>query len=428
MLKLGIRKHLRIAIHAHLAAATILALALASAQAQAPQPPVSAGTAAGGTASEGKPPPTPPKIVAVMNEQGETGKDIELSINDDLYIQVAPRRHFDPDGYRLQLNGYEMGLKARYDDVRNAFVFSLERLKEGSAAAEKENKAAWSHILGEPDGWTRQVRLAVFAKGASEPLASEPGATEFNLIVIHKKIFWLSIVAVGVLLWFLYKWAVRTPLLRDRVVDGIPPNQRMFSMGRSQMAFWFVLIVVCFLFIFAVTWDYNSLTSQTLTLMGIAAATALGSVAVDRSKDSPDMKAIRSAEAQLGKAMGLDVPISGIKGLESVDRRIAELEALPPPRSLDQARQLSELSDARTEYNRAIEPYRTKGSWWKDVIEDESGPTIHRFQIFVWTIILGFIFLVEVHRDLAMPTFSETLLALMGISGLTYLGFKLPEK
>jgi hypothetical protein len=44
-----------------------------------------------------------------------------------------------------------------------------------------------------------------------------------------------------------------------------------------------------------------------------------------------------------------------------------------------------------------------------------------------WTLILAVVFLSHVYRELAMPQFSETLLALLGISAGTYLGLKLPE-
>ena len=64
----------------------------------------------------------------------------------------------------------------------------------------------------------------------------------------------------------------------------------------------------------------------------------------------------------------------------------------------------------------------------KDLLTDVNGITLHRFQILIWTLVLGFLFVLGVYRDLAMPEFSGTLLALMGISSGTYLGFKIPER
>jgi len=64
----------------------------------------------------------------------------------------------------------------------------------------------------------------------------------------------------------------------------------------------------------------------------------------------------------------------------------------------------------------------------RDVMSDQTGISIHRFQMFAWTLILGVIFIASVYKNLEMPEFSATLLGLMGISSGTYLGFKVPEK
>jgi ABC-type Mn2+/Zn2+ transport system permease subunit len=62
-----------------------------------------------------------------------------------------------------------------------------------------------------------------------------------------------------------------------------------------------------------------------------------------------------------------------------------------------------------------------------DILSDENGISFHRFQITVWTLVLVVIFGFVVYETLGMPTFDEKLLALMGISSGTYLGFKFPE-
>ncbi|HEY6139181.1 MAG TPA: hypothetical protein VI670_15565 [Thermoanaerobaculia bacterium] len=64
----------------------------------------------------------------------------------------------------------------------------------------------------------------------------------------------------------------------------------------------------------------------------------------------------------------------------------------------------------------------------RDVMSDPTGISLHRFQMFAWTLILGVIFVGSVYHNLEMPQFSATLLGLMGISSGTYLGFKVPEK
>jgi hypothetical protein len=60
-------------------------------------------------------------------------------------------------------------------------------------------------------------------------------------------------------------------MLRDwgpRTVNGDKqPIPNAFSLGRVQMAFWFLLIVLAFLFVWLVTGDYSPLNTSTLTLI-----------------------------------------------------------------------------------------------------------------------------------------------------------------
>ncbi|HVD99086.1 MAG TPA: hypothetical protein VNB90_12840 [Cytophagaceae bacterium] len=66
--------------------------------------------------------------------------------------------------------------------------------------------------------------------------------------------------------------------------------------------------------------------------------------------------------------------------------------------------------------------------FFKDIISDQNGVSIHRFQMVVWTLILGAFFLRSVMINLAMPQIDDSMLILMGISSGTYLGLKIPEK
>ena len=70
----------------------------------------------------------------------------------------------------------------------------------------------------------------------------------------------------------------------------------------------------------------------------------------------------------------------------------------------------------------------TAQSWLSDLLTDANGISFHRLQMVIWTFVLGIVFIQQVLSNLALPDFDATLLALMGISSGTYLGFKLPEQ
>jgi hypothetical protein len=67
--------------------------------------------------------------------------------------------------------------------------------------------------------------------------------------------------------------------------------------------------------------------------------------------------------------------------------------------------------------------------FFNDVLTNPSGEiNLHRYQIFVWTLVLGLIFIFEVLTKLKMPEFEQNLLALQGISSTTFLSLKSQEK
>jgi hypothetical protein len=65
-----------------------------------------------------------------------------------------------------------------------------------------------------------------------------------------------------------------------------------------------------------------------------------------------------------------------------------------------------------------------------DILSDDNGVSLHRFQNFVWTIIAIAIYLYKVYNissGCILPELSDTLLALTGISSATYLMLKSKE-
>jgi peptidoglycan hydrolase CwlO-like protein len=196
------------------------------------------------------------------------------------------------------------------------------------------------------------------------------------------------------------------------------------------MAVWFFLVVSSFLFLYVITDDYNTLTEQAVMLIGIGSGTALGAAVID-----------------VGKRNVLDRERESLAGLEGETQklkdRIAENQKSTqddPERNSQDQPTLNELTSKLAEMNvRRVEAEtRVKhagavlikdgsSNGFMDLLTDANGISFHRFQMVVWTVILIILFFDGVYRNLAMPEFNATLLALMGISSGTYLGFKIPE-
>jgi hypothetical protein len=252
----------------------------------------------------------------------------------------------------LYIEGRDTGNQPTGIDYdRGTMTFILDR--------NEENEDLWQPLLYNPlFDPTVTVRVNVGIHG-DRPLPRVVGA---NTRVQLQKIFfnwsialWLGVllVIVGALLF----WARNSDMLRDgKAIDGV---QQPYSLARTQMAWWLLLIIIGYNYIWLVTGDRDTIAPSLLALMGISAVTAIAS------------------------------------------------EAIPTK-------------------NRSH-----TGSWgfWRDLVTDEHGAVaLDRFQIVAWTIVLGGIFLNAVIWELNMPEFSATMLALMGLSSGTYIGFKLPTK
>jgi hypothetical protein len=94
---------------------------------------------------------------------------------------------------------------------------------------------------------------------------------------------------------------------------------------------------------------------------------------------------------------------------------------------MESEKKLNEVIETIPRYSVENTIYFSK-SFFKDLVSDCTGVSLHRFQIAVWTLVLSVIFIYSVWSTLKMPAFNDTLLALMGISSGTYIGFKIPEQ
>ncbi|HSL02253.1 MAG TPA: hypothetical protein VK901_01770 [Nitrospiraceae bacterium] len=88
---------------------------------------------------------------------------------------------------------------------------------------------------------------------------------------------------------------------------------------------------------------------------------------------------------------------------------------------------LGEIKAKIAELSLPPAPAQSAG-FWQDICDDGNGMSFHRVQVVIWTVVLGTVFIRSVANGMSLPEFSETLLALLGMSNGTYLGFKIPEK
>ena len=305
-----------------------------------------------------------------------------------------------------------------------------------------DSAAVWKHVFANPfeEGWQREIALNVGWQDQGA-FPGKPSVQKINLFPEGWAFFFLVLLLA--LLAIFAGLAINSGLLRDSPpppdtvkVTGDqldrtqpPPDAGPYSLARTQAAWWLFIILAAYILIGLVTGNFaTSINSTALTLLGIGAATAVGSVVISQSKKEDQQARARTLLRRITDLQELGtlnaVAVANRTPVQA--SRHAELSqtypeaARAPPAGLD-------ASIRRNAVDYAVATNQGSSGFLLDILSDADGVSVHRFQLFAWTIILGVVFVSGVLHEVAMPVFSATLLGLMGLSAGTYLGLKIPE-
>jgi hypothetical protein len=275
-------------------------------------------------------------------------------------------------------------------------------------------KAVWALVLARPSTTPRNIDVSI-GYDDSYPF---PGTTmPFRSLAVTYAV--LSIVfIVALLVGFIYLfWG--SGICRDgkpsipEDITGVDPLASRalgpFSLSKVQAAVWFFAILGAYLLIVAATHDISGTMNATaLTLMGIGAATVVGSAAIQGNQS-------QAADA----AQQEDVARRLAQQIKELQAKLIARTGTGDERIIKRS-----LRDSEFAFKRAT---NQSTGLWNDIVSDANGVNFHRFQMAAWTIVLAAIFTIAVTRVLAMPDFDNTLLALQGLSAGTFLGLKITE-
>lgn len=282
------------------------------------------------------------------------------------------------------------------------------------ALSDANERKKWIDIVNEAR--VHQNGRILLSVGQNSTMQPFPSSVGLSLIVYPWYTRGVEVLLV-VLLVVLIVLARRTELLRD-TTRGKPqlPLRAPLSLGRMQMAWWFYLVVASYLYIWLITGETNTLSASVLGLIGISAGTGLSAIFVDQKKISDEQSQLAQLQAERA----------------ALDSRIKNLNPNPvagSPEAAELQAKVTRLNEVNAELAKfqaaPAVPVSSRGI--ADIFSDGGGVSFHRFQMVIWTMVLGIVFIKNVNRDLTMPDFDTTLLGLMGLSAGTYIGFKFPE-
>jgi hypothetical protein len=351
------------------------------------------------------PAPPAPKVTSVI---GTLEADDLIEVHVDHLAEWVSATN-DPAKLIPYING--LGLHGNYPDEVHARMNHLHyhlRITPG-------NKDTWINLLGATTGLRRPVAFSVGLEKRSPFDTVFDSGTPLYLVVVDPVYGVIALVVVLVTLIVFVRLARTTNLIREARPETGDGLARPYNLGRTQMAFWFLLVCISYIVIWLITGALDTITSSLLVLMGISAGTALGEAMID--VDKVDSKA--------------DELIALTAQKQAIDQGLSDMQSQPSaadPQRLEDARTRQfQIAQQLGKLTAAGAPARSRG-FVRDILSGGGDYSLHRFQIAVWTIVLGIMFLSSVYNSLTMPDFSPTLLGLMGISSGTYIGFKFPEK
>ena len=292
------------------------------------------------------------------------------------------------------------------------------------------NKEVWYDLLGQPTSTHHPVTFTIGLESQS-PFDSIYGQDNPLPLTVISPLYGVISLVVVLFTFILFLWLARTTnLIRETGDCPVPGKLRPYNLGRTQMAFWFIMIYTSYVTIWLITGALDTITSSLLALMGISAGTALGEALIDSGKNDSNSDRLQTATAEK-QSLEQSIPelqtqIDSLNGKTSLTvEDTSNRDSLNQQLQANRA-QLAQINQQIQSLTPASSASISKG-FLTDILSDGSGYSFHRFQIFAWTIVLGIMFASSVYNNLSMPEFSTTLLGLMGISSGTYIGFKFPE-
>lgn len=156
------------------------------------------------------------------------------------------------------------------------FLFQKNPIPEDD---KKEESKAWAYFYKKPRKWVLCNReISIGYKGGS----GVPTEAKVDIVIIQGTWYVVGIILIAALLGILVWLSLKSSLLRDG--GSLAPEQRPYSLARTQFAIWLLLISSAYIFLWISTGELPVLTNSSLILLGISGGTSVIAKLIDNTQ------------------------------------------------------------------------------------------------------------------------------------------------
>jgi len=224
--------------------------------------------------------------LAIKGVDGKVGAKLPVWVKVENLEKWAEELGNDTSKFTLSLNGNELrGIHP---------TFQKEDLLGFQLRPTSESRDAWRTLVSQ--GLKEGDKQVVFVTLRHDKVKVQ-GYSKAAMAVIDW--LWLKIfLGIVVAALILFVWvAYKSDIIRE--AGGQPEEtakRKRYSLARSQMAAWFLVVLFSYVFIWMLTDDLTNLPASVLALIGISAATGLSSAVVDSTKRNEKEVQLRTLE------------------------------------------------------------------------------------------------------------------------------------
>lgn len=151
----------------------------------------------------------------------------------------------------------------------------------------EEPIAMWDHLMLSRESqkfFSRKVSISVGLEDQNPVPTMVKDKNSFKLIMVRKRWFYVSVVALLALLGLFIVLAIKTDMLRNIGPNPSHGGRKPYSLAHTQMAIWFFTIMSSWLLLYVLKHTFDTINESLVILMGISSGAGIAAATIDSNR------------------------------------------------------------------------------------------------------------------------------------------------